>query len=658
MCGIAGIWNFRAEETYDRLISRIDRMNDALRHRGPDAEGRWIDAPAGIALGHRRLAIVELSAAGAQPMHSASGHYVIVFNGEIYNYREIRRDLGSARALEFRGHSDTEVLLAAIEKWGVRAAIERTNGMFAFALWDRKQRLLTLARDRLGEKPLYYSLNQRECVFGSELKSILAQQNVRGGLNPQALVDYLHSGYIASPHTIWEGVRKLPPGCLMEIPLDPITPPMPECYWDLRQVAAKGIGARRVRSVEEIDTEFTYLFEDSVRLRNHADVPIGSFLSGGIDSTATVTALAVASPTPIRTYTVGFTGGLFDERAEARKVAHYLGTRHQDFVIEGNRFFELLPQLPTIYDEPFADPSQIPSTLVCAAARQHVTVCFSGDGGDELFGGYTRYQTHPKLWNIVRLLRLIMGGKAPAILQQMARIVPSGFDGAVQSSLKRFAPGFDSAAAALGRIGKLSAARGSVELYRLMMAWCLHPQALLSPEVTRPATDKYAALAALAEGADFLLLADQMLYLPENNLTKMDRAGMNSALEVRIPLLDHRLVEFSWQLANHEKFRHGSGKLPLRRYLASRLPPEVLARPKRGFSVPIALWLRTDLKDWAYSLLFGSDVPGREYFQGPALEKLWAEHQAGRLDHANELWSALTYLNWARATIPATANAS
>lgn len=647
MCGIAGIWNFRAEETLDRVLTRIDQMNHSLRHRGPDAEGRWIDAPAGIALGHRRLAIVELSAAGAQPMHSASGHYVIVFNGEIYNYREMRCELGSAHSAGFRGNSDTEVLLAAIEKWGVQATLERINGMFAFALWDRRRRRMTLARDRLGEKPLYYTLTHRECVFGSELKSIVAQQSVPSRLNQQALVDYLHSGYIAAPHTIWEGVRKLPPGCLMEIPLEPTTEPVPLRYWDLRQVATMGIAARRARSVEEIDSEFAHLFEDSVRLRNHADVPIGSFLSGGIDSTATVAALAVASPTPIRTYTVGFTNDLFDERTEARRVAQYLGTRHEDFVIEVGRFFELLPQLPTIYDEPFADPSQIPSTLVCASARQHVTVCFSGDGGDELFGGYTRYQTHPKLWNFIRLLRLSMGGKAPAILQQMARLVPSGFDGPARSSLKNFAPGFDSAAAALGRIGKLSAARDPVELYRLMMAWWLHPETVLCPEISKPPTDQYSALSTLGGGADFLSLADQMLYLPENNLTKMDRAGMHSGLEVRIPLLDHRLVEFSWQLAAHDKFRPGSSKIPLRRYLATRLPPEVLARPKRGFAVPIALWLRTDLKDWAFSLLFDPNVPGREYFQRQTLEKLWSEHQTGRLDHANELWSAITYFNWA-----------
>lgn len=649
MCGIAGLVSPRLSLDQGSLEVIGRRMNSALVHRGPDASGLWIDSAEGVLLAHRRLAIVDLSENGAQPMVSPCGRFVIIYNGEIYNFSAIKDEIAALNpAFVFKGRSDTEVLLAAIVHWGVVAAIGRCNGMFAFAVWDRLDRSVTLVRDRLGEKPLYYALDSNRLLFASELSAMRASGKLTGDIDTGALADYLRFGYIPAPRTIWRCAKKLPPGNVLKIYTEPdgcLRESSPVAYWSLLEVARRELPFRRDRSFSEIDEDFAALLESAVRMRNFADVPIGAFLSGGLDSSATVTTLRAVSVYPVQTFTAGFESGLFDERFEAKSVATHLGTKHHEIVVRSREFFDLVARLPRIYDEPFADASQIASVLVCQFARTNVAVCFSGDGGDELFGGYSRYRTHAHLWRINRALRYSLGRNAGKCLETLARHFTTRFNGAFRGPLSRLAPGTDSLGPAIGRIAKLSHADTHEELYRHMMSSWIYPEDVFPGSVPAEKDVNSVDLAGM-EALDYFSLNDQNNYLPDNNLMKMDRASMHCSLEVRVPLLDHRLVEFSWGLRPADKINNGRGKLPLRRYLSKYLPLEVLQRPKRGFGVPIAAWLRNELKSWAEDLIFSTSSPGTTLFDLKQVARLWALHQTGKFDYSSEIWTIAMFLNW------------
>jgi asparagine synthase (glutamine-hydrolysing) len=645
----------------DGLEAVAKRMADAITHRGPDDAGTWADADAGIAFGHRRLSIVDLSPAGHQPMVSGGGRYVIAFNGEIYNHLSLRDELQSVGAAPaWRGHSDTETLLAGFEAWGIEATLQKTVGMFAIALWDRQDRVLTLARDRFGEKPLYYGwAGQGEAaafVFGSELKALRAYPGFANPVCREALAQYMRFMYVPAPRSIYEGIYKLEPGCLLTVRGVPpaAAPAQPlrsgstwgnvavQRWWSLACVVEAGARNPMTDEKEAIGALEAQL-QEAVRLQSLADVPLGAFLSGGVDSSAIVALMQQQSTQAVKTFTVGFEESGFDESPHARAVAQHLGTDHTALFVTAAEAQAVIPHLPAMYDEPFADSSQIPTHLVCKAARQQVTVALSGDAGDELLGGYNRYFWGPRIWNRLAWLAYPARQALGKVLTQ----VPATGGGALGRTLGVVRPGEK-----LHKLGRaVRGVRNLDDLYMNLVSEWQDPAAVvkgLGGPVQEPASSLADPLPAAGADAGPLrmMFRDSMTYLPDDILCKVDRAAMATSLETRVPFLDHRVAELAWRLPLHMKIRGNQGKWALRQVLYRHVPRELIERPKAGFSIPVGQWLRGPLRDWAESLLDAQRLQAEGFFHPTPIRARWAEHLAGQRDHTTSLWAVLMFQAW------------
>ena len=642
MCGIAGL--LKAGGGLDWLAETATAMAAALRHRGPDDSGVWTDAAAGVAFAHRRLSVIDLSPLGAQPMVSASGHYVIAFNGEVYNFRELRLELEASGAA-FRGASDTEVVLAAIDAWGVDGALPRFIGMFAFALWDREARSLTLVRDRLGIKPLYWGRFGDLFVFGSELKALAACPGWTPEVDRDALVAYVRWNYVPSPQAIYRGVAKLEPGSVLTVRLG--EEPRLRRFWDLRSIASEGSRAPLDAGDDEAEDELESLLRNAVQRRMVADVPVGAFLSGGTDSSLVVALMQAQQARPVHTFTIGFPDDNYNEAVHAMAVARHLGTHHTELYVEPRDAMDVIPDLPLVYDEPFADSSQLPTLLVSRMARRAVTVALSGDGGDELFAGYTRYH-----WaELVRRRFLGLPRPARRALAAAIDLPPGSFWEAAALLLPR-----GRRPLRVGeRASKLAAflrEPNADAMYRRQHTHWDEPGGLV-----RGGTERYGLLydqALRTEFPDFVTrmqFLDAVTYLPDDILTKVDRASMAVGLEARVPLLDHRVVEFAWRLPKHMKLRGGETKWLLRRILSRHVPPYLFERPKMGFSLPLAAWLRGPLRDWAETLLDERRLRDAGYFEETRIRAAWNGFLAGRTAAQEPLWGILMFEAWHDAAL-------
>ena len=638
MCGIAGVVDARGSDAAG-LRQAVGRMTASLAHRGPDGEDLWADADGGVALGHRRLSIVDLTDAGRQPMVSACGRYVLTYNGEIYNAPELMPEL-TRLGVTFRGHSDTEVLLEACAAWGVRAAVERCIGMFAFALWDRDRCCLTLARDRLGIKPLYWGRFGGLFLFGSELKALRAHPGWSPSLDREALAAYLRFTYVPTPLSIYQGVRKLPPGHLLTLPHN--GEPEESCFWDLRAIAMAGQRSRDDRPEAALVDDLQDRLRDAVGRRMIADVPLGAFLSGGIDSSLVVSVMQEVSDRPVQTFTIGFPEPGFDEAPHARAVARHLGTDHHELTVSPAEARAVIPDLATWYDEPFSDSSQIPTHLVSRLARTGVTVALSGDGGDEGFAGYNRYTWVDRLWTAGRALpwRLRRG-----VAAALWAVPPAAWDCAAWAVPGRYRP--PQAGDKVHKLAALASRRSPEAMYRQLVSHWPEPSALL-PGVREPAgvLDDPGLTADLPRLVPRLQYLDMATYLHDDILTKVDRASMAVALEVRVPLLDHRVIEFAWRLPEAAKIHGGARKWLLRRTLDRYVPRHLLDRPKMGFGVPIGDWLRGPLRDWAEGLIGEHRLAAEGLFDPKPIRRHWEEHLSGRRNHQHMLWNILMAQAW------------
>jgi asparagine synthase (glutamine-hydrolysing) len=645
MCGIAGFWQDPDSTAID-LQALAGRMAAWLTHRGPDDRGEWSDERFGIGLGFRRLAIVDLSPTGHQPMVSASGRYVIVFNGEAYNFRIIREDL-ERRGHRFRGSSDTEVILAAVEEWGLRTAVERLVGMFAFALWDRNESRLHLVRDRLGIKPLYYGRLNNGFVFGSELKALAAHPEFQPEIDRGALALYMRHGYVPTPYSIHRGIAKLPPGTILTM-RSPRDCSAPEPFWSARDIAEAGATNLFSGSETEAVDRLDHLLREAVSLRMIADVPLGAFLSGGIDSSTVVALMQAQSSQPVKTFTIGFLEDEYDEAGHAAAVAKHLGTDHTALVVTPAEAREVIPSLPETYDEPFADSSQIPTLLVSQLARRHVTVSLSGDGGDELFGGYGRYALGDRLW---RRIRRIPPPVRVAGAHALTSLSPTTWD----RTLVPLKPLIPSAARRrvsgdrLHKLAEILSAATNEELYQDLISLWRTPLSVVRGTAEPPtAVMDQARGAALPDFLRKMMFLDLISYLPDDILTKIDRASMAVSLEARVPLLDHRVVAFAATLPTSMLAQDGQAKWPLRQVLYRYVPRELIERPKMGFGVPIALWLRGPLREWAEDLLDEERLRSEGYFHPAPIRQKWQEHLSGRRNWQAQLWCVLQFQAWLR----------
>lgn len=637
MCGIAGIFGAGVAD----LKTVLCDMADTLRHRGPDAGDIWADADAGIGLAHRRLSILDLSPHGAQPMTSASGRFVLSFNGEIYNHSELRASLDASQPIAWRGRSDTEVLLEAIDLWGVHTALERSNGMYAFAVWDRLERKLTLARDRLGEKPLYIGWVGGKLAFASELKALRRLPAWRHDVDRRALALLLRFGYVPAPLSIHPNIFKLPAAnyitfsasdVAVSYDLDAFSARC-QRYWNLAEIAASGTADPFTGDTNEAVDALQAQLSAAVRLRMEADVPVGAMLSGGIDSSLVAALMQQSASQPVRTFTIGFRESNFDEAPHARKIANHLGTDHTEFHLEPDDALKVIPQLPYIYDEPFADPSQIPTVLVSEIARRHVTVALSGDGGDELFFGYGRYMDALRIWDQI--------GNWPHIGRTVLAHVSQTI-GSMMPGPKRL--GFR-----LSRFGRRIDAANFNSYYGNLLSLGLIPTASDGWIFSLPEAPVLPSIPQmLADPSSRMMFIDQSLYLPENILTKVDRASMAASLEMRVPLLDPAVVGFAWRLPNELRYSSRGGKMLLRELLYRYVPRELVDRPKQGFAIPLDDWLRYPLREWMTDLLNPVQMRDEGYINADIMAPLVAEHLSGRADNGYALWPVLMFQAWQR----------
>ena len=646
MCGIAGFLDLTASTSPAEGQAQAEAMGATLRHRGPDDSGVFVDAEAGVFLSHRRLSIVDLSPSGHQPMRSGSGRYVLVFNGEVYNHRELREEIeGSGAAPAWRGHSDTEVMLAAFERWGIQDAFSRFVGMFSCAVWDRLLRSLVLVRDRLGEKPLYYGRFGNLVLFGSELSALRAHPRFRADVDRDALTLFLRHSAIPAPNTVFRGVAKLMPGSMLRISA---THPEPSVatYWSAATAAEMGL--RNPVRVDELSAaaELERLLRRTLRQQLSADVPVGALLSGGVDSSSVVALAQAESSTPLRTFTVGFHERGYNEAEHAKTIAHHLGTAHTELYVTPTEAQAIIPRLPYIYDEPFADPSQIPTFLIAQLTRKHVTVALSGDGGDELFGGYTRHFFGATWWKRIQHtpvpLRAALAAAIPAIrpaiwdrtMSAVAPLLPNRFRHAH----------FGEKVHKLGSVLRVSA---ESEFYRALTSHWTDPASVVVG--AHEPCDASIALRSTLGASSFIekiMYSDLVGYLPDDILVKVDRAAMAVSLETRAPLLDHRIVEFAWRLPLATKVRGGVGKHVLRQLLYRHVPARLVERPKAGFEVPIGEWLRGPLREWAEDLLAEKRLAREAYFEPGPIRQRWSEHLSRQRDWQYPLWDVLMFQAW------------
>ena len=640
MCGFAGFFS-TAGYSSERLVDHVGRMVAPLAHRGPDDSGVWSNAEAGIALGFRRLAVIDLSPDGHQPMQSSSGRFVMVFNGEIYNFKELRREL-EPHGYPFKGRSDTEVMLAGFERWGIREAIGRLIGMFAVAVWDTERRELSLCRDRVGKKPLYLYSEPGLLSFGSELKALVAGPSFDKTIDRNALALYLRYLYVPAPLTIFARATKLPAAHILTLRDPGRALPLAEPYWSLRDAALRGL-ADPIDSADHAVDELDRLLQDSVQRRLHADVPIGALLSGGIDSSVIVALMQEASTRPVKTYTIGFAEAAFNEAQHAADVARHLGTNHTELLVTADDARALVPQMPQVFDEPFANPSQLPMMLICQLARRDVTVALCGDGGDELFAGYNRYRTGAQLLKYASVV--------PAPIRRSMSAAMNCLPMSTIDRVHHWAAGGSHQHSAHDRLRKVTAmlnADGVGTMYRSLMsaAW-QEPNDLTAgladvDDSTRSIMDGDEPTALL----DRMMLADQTVYLPDDSLAKVDRASMAVNLEVRAPLLDHRVVELSWRLPHVLKMRRGVGKWALRQVLYRRVPKDMVERSKMGLTVPIDQWLRGPLRDWADDLLPDARSGRDEFLDGPTVARAWSDLREGKGSSGLAVWAVVMFQAW------------
>jgi asparagine synthase (glutamine-hydrolysing) len=640
MCGIAGFWNAKQGDSAPAEI--LSRMAGALVHRGPDDEGVWWDAGAGLGLAFRRLAILDLSAEGHQPMASASGRLVMVFNGEVYNYEEVRAELGERK---WRGRSDTEVMLEALERWGVEGAVRRFVGMFAFALWDREERKLHLVRDRLGIKPLYYGRVGSAFVFGSELKAIRQHPEFAAEIDRAALALYMRHNYVPSPHCIYKGLWKLQPGCALTLGAQASEPVIVR-FWSGEEVALRGQATPLPAGDDEAVEGLHRLLREAVRQRMIADVPLGAFLSGGIDSSTVVALMQVQSTKPVKTFTIGFHEQGYNEATDAKRVAEHLRTEHTELYLTAKEMQDVVPLLPHMFDEPFADSSQIPTYLVSKLARARVTVSLSGDGGDELFGGYARYRLTRNVWKAIELLPRSARKLAIATLRAISHFRLDPLMRLFRPLAPRTLRAGTAGDKALKLAGLLSVAGPEAFYYDLLSHWRNPSDLILG--VKEPATvrEDLARIFGNMPVQEAMMLVDLLNYLPDDILTKVDRSSMAIGLEARVPLLDHRVVEFAWTLPAHLRVRERETKWMLRQILHKYVPSQLVERPKMGFGVPIDAWLRGPLRDWAEELLSQKALHEQGLLDAEQVSEKWTEHRSGERNWQYLLWDVLVLQQW------------
>lgn len=641
MCGITGFWQLGAAA--DQLAPRASAMADRIRHRGPDDHGAWCDEEAGYAVAHRRLSILDLSAAGHQPMHSANGRWVIAYNGEIYNHLELRQQLqAEGAAAAWHGYSDTETLLAAVVAWGVETTLKRSVGMFALALWDSVERTLWLARDRMGEKPLYCGWQGDTFLFGSELKALQAHPAFQATVDRGALAMLLRHNYVPDPYSIYAGIFKLPPGNLLclksgQREVDP------QPWWSLAEVAERGTAQPFVGSDAEALAGLEQRLGAAVRGQMLSDVPLGALLSGGIDSSTVAALMQANSARPVRTFTIGFAEREYDESAHARAVAAHLGTDHTELRLSGDDALALVPQMASMYDEPFADSSQLPTHLVMKLARTHVTVALSGDAGDELFGGYNRYVFAPRVWKRLGWMPLPLRRAAGTVLTALPAATLNRLAGALASRHGVALPG--DKAHKLGR--RLRNMRSIDDLYVLLVSEWPQPESMVIGGYMPPnRLDDRAHWPVLADPVARMMALDGLTYLPGDILTKVDRASMAVSLETRAPMLDRDVIEFAWSLPMHMKIRDGQGKWLLRQLLDQHVPRALIERPKVGFAVPLDAWLRGPLREWAENLLDEDRLCREGFFHPAAIVAAWRKHLTGEASYGTRLWSVLMFQAW------------
>ena len=642
MCGFSGFYSKHAFQNVELIIQR---MNAVIKHRGPDDSGFWFDIEQGIHLGHQRLSIIDLSAAGHQPMLSASGRLVIVFNGEIYNHLELRRQLSNT---SWRGQSDTETLLAGFDKWGVEETLKKCVGMFAIALWDKKAKTLTLARDRMGEKPLYYGWQNGVFLFGSELKALRAHPAFSKEINRDAIALQLRHNYIPAPFSVYRGIFKLQPGTWIVLDCTStdtnLQKPIP--FWSFRKRAELGQSKLFKSTDQEAIDALDSKLRASVKIQMVADVPLGAFLSGGIDSSTVVALMQAQSTQSVRTFSIGFNESSYNEANHAKSVASYLGTEHTELYVKPKQALDVISRLPTLYDEPFSDSSQIPTFLLSQMTRQHVKVSLSGDAGDELFGGYNRYLLTSSIWRkierypmrirslLVRLLLFI----SPATWNYVIGL----FDFFIPKSARFTLPGDK-----LHKLAEILEADSPEAIYHgLISHWKKPNEVVLGVSEPSTSLNTLPAWLSVTNLEHKIMAMDTITYLPDDILVKVDRAAMGVSLETRVPFLDHRVVEFAWRLPLQMKIRNNLGKWILRQVLYKYVPRELIDRPKMGFGVPIDSWLRGPLRDWAESLLNASRLQQEGFFNPTPIQQKWAEHLSGKRNWQYHLWNVLMFQSW------------
>ena len=647
MCGIVGVLGGNRNSEID-----LRRMTDSLIHRGPDDSGIWCDGDNQISLGHRRLSVVDLSSAGHQPMISKSGRFVLSFNGEIYNHQQLRELLSKNQplndlsvAIKWNGHSDTETILACFEEWGVQASIEKMIGMFAMGLWDRQLKMLTLIRDRIGEKPLYYGWQGESFLFGSEIKALRLHPSFQNEIDRNALCLYMRHNYVPTPYTIYKGLSKLVPGSILTVSLSQPEPKI-TTYWSAIKIAKDGVINTYKGTPEEAVNELELLLKSSVKNQMISDVPLGAFLSGGIDSSTIVALMQAQSSRPVKTFTIGFNEKDYNEAVYAKEVAKHLKTDHTELYVTAEQAIAVIPQLPALYCEPFSDSSQIPTYLVSKLAREHVTVSLSGDAGDELFCGYTRYSAGARHWK--KISKLPMGIRKVA--SKVITAIPSKNWNTMIHPIQCVLPRsmrMTNMGEKLHRGAGMLSSKSTNELYlRMVSHWNnpnnvvlggIEPTTLLNNDAV-----KFNGL----NSTERMMLLDILTYLPDDILVKVDRAAMGVSLESRVPFLDHRVVEFAWQLPLKYKLRDGVTKWVLRQVLYKHVPKELIERPKMGFSIPLDSWLRGPLRDWAETLLSESRLKTEGFFKHEPIHEKWKEHLSGKRNWQNHLWDVLMFQSW------------